>query len=283
VGGADSGAGRLLVADGRRVHRLQVSGALHELGHELVTVGSRIEARRAGPESFAAAVVGTRLEDGPGLDLVRELAAASDAPPVVALLDPGGDVEPGGGLAAGAVDEVVVRPEFESVLRRAVSRVLERRQLLGRIHELERQLEETTRIDAVSGVYTARYFEEVLARELQRARRFGGSLALLALRGPESSGIERTLGPHVRDRLLREIGAVLQRDLRLTDLAGRWPDGHFVVALTGTDRAGAERVAARLSGHLRDLTASLGLEGLIPQPQILAAGGPDELAAVELA
>ena len=282
MGGAENGAARLLVADGRRVHRIQVSDALDELGHELLAVGSAIEARRAEPERFSAAIVGDRLEDGSGLDLVRELAATPGGPPVLALLEPGGETEPGSALAAGAVDEIVVRPEFETVLRRAVSRVLERRHLLGRIAELERQIEETTRIDAVSGVYTSRYFVEVLERELHRARRFGGTLGLLELRGPDASGIERTLGPHVRDRLQREVGALLQRDLRLTDLAGRWPDGHFVVALTGTDRSGAERVAERLAGHLRELERSLGLEGLVPRPRILAAGEPDDVAAVEL-
>jgi PleD family two-component response regulator len=86
----------------------------------------------------------------------------------------------------------------------------------------------------------------------------------------------------VRDRLLREIGSVLQRDLRLTDVAGRWADGRFYVALTGTDRTGAELVAQRLSRHLDELESAHGLGGMLPRPEVVAAGGPDAIASQEL-
>jgi diguanylate cyclase (GGDEF)-like protein len=276
---------RVLLAEGNRFHVHLITRALHEAGYEVQAVGTQAEAAAAGPTGFDALLVADHLEDGPGLDLVRAVAALPDAPPVVMLVDPREPPEPSVALAAGAVDQIVKEPEnLAGPLRVALGRALERQRLLGKIAELERRLEETARVDPVSGVYAGRYFQQVLGREVARVRRFGGQMALLRLSGTNGEGIERTLGTHVRDRIMREVGAILQSDLRLTDLAGCWPDGHFLVALTGTDRAGAEVVAARLGRKLAALEAELGLApGLMPCPEVVGAGSSEAIAQVALA
>lgn len=274
---------RVLLADGNRFHTHLITRALHEAGYEVHAVGTRAESIALGTEGFDALLVADKLQDGSGLDLLRELTDQAGAPPAILLIDPDEPVEPTAALAAGAVDQVVKGPELAGPLRLALSRALERRRLMDKIAELERRLEETTRVDAISGVYTGRYFQEILVRELNRIRRFGGTMAVLRLVGPSASNVERTLGSHVRDRILREVGSILQTSLRVTDLAGRWPDGHFLIALTGTDRAGAERVVERLGHRLADLETSLGLPpGMMPRPEILGAGGYDAMREVGL-
>ena len=276
---------RVLLAEGNRFHVHLITRALHEAGYEVYAVGTQAEAEAAGPRNFDAVLVADLLEDGAGLDLVRATAGQVGAPPVLMLVDPREPPEPSVALAAGAVDQIVKEPEnLAAPLRIALGRALERQRLLAKIAELERRLEEATRVDPISGVYTGRYFQLVLVRELARVRRFGGQMALLRLTGTNGEGIERTLGTHVRDRIMREVGATLQADLRLTDLAGVWPDGHFLIALIGTDRAGAEVVAVRLGRKLAALEVALGLApGLMPRPELLGAGGAEtlELAALE--
>jgi GGDEF domain-containing protein len=108
-------------------------------------------------------------------------------------------------------------------------------------------------------------------------------LALVQISSPTAAGIERTLGPHVRDSIIREVGAILRTDLRVTDIAGCWPDGRFVIALTGTDEFGAQRVAARLGKRLAQLESKLGVAvDLVPQPEVIAAGGADVVARIAL-
>jgi diguanylate cyclase (GGDEF)-like protein len=276
---------RVLLAEGNRFHVHLITRALHDSGYEVHAVGTQAEAEAAGPGNFDAVLVADQLEDGSGLELVRATASRPDAPPVVMLVDADEPPEPSLALAAGAVDQIVKEPgNLAAPLRIALGRALERARLLARIADLERRLEETTRLDPVSGVYTGRYFQLVLAREIARIRRFGGQMALLGLTGTNAEGIERTLGAHVRDRIMREVGTILQSDLRLTDLAGAWPDGRFLVALTGTDRPGAEVVSVRIGRKLAALEVSLGLApGLMPRPELLAAGGADavESAALE--
>jgi diguanylate cyclase (GGDEF)-like protein len=275
---------RVLLAEGNRFHVHLITRALHEAGYEVHAVGTQAEAEAAGPSNFDAVLVADHLEDGAGLDFVRAIAGLASAPPVLMLVDPREPPEPSVALAAGAVDQIVKEPEnLAGPLRIALGRALERQRLLGKIADLERRLDETARVDPVSGVYAGRYFQQVLGREVARLRRFGGQMALLRLSGTNGEGIERTLGIHVRDRIMREVGAILQSDLRLTDLAGSWPDGHFLVALTGTDRAGAEVVAARLGRKLAALEIALGLApGLMPHPEVVGAGSSDAIEQVAL-
>ena len=168
-------------------------------------------------------------------------------------------------------------------LRLALVRALDRKRLLATVADLERRLERHTRIDPVSGLYTGHYFKELLQREIERVRRFGGVLALLQIGSPSGAGVERTLGPHVRDSIVREIGAILRTDPRVTDIAGCWPEGRFVIALTGTDEFGAQRVAARLAKRLAQLEAQLGVAvDLVPEPEVIASGGADVVARVAL-
>jgi diguanylate cyclase (GGDEF)-like protein len=274
---------RVLVAEGNTVHRHFILQALEGTGHEVRTVGTVAEVWAADPRRFDLALVSEQLEDGDGLALLRALAADPTAPPAVLLVGPTSPVEPAEALAAGAVDLVAKGADMGGALRLALVRALERGRLHATIADLERRLAQHTRFDPVSGVYTGDYFRELLQRELDRVRRFGGVLALVQISSPTAAGIERTLGPHVRDSIIREVGAILRTDLRVTDIAGCWPDGRFVIALTGTDEFGAQRVAARLGKRLAQLESKLGVAvDLVPQPEVIAAGGADVVARIAL-
>jgi PleD family two-component response regulator len=274
---------RVLVAEGNTVHRHFIGQALEETDHEVRTVGTVAEAWAADPLRFDLAVVSEQLEDEDGIAFVRELSADPRAPAAVLLVAPSSKIEPADALAAGAVDVVAKGAEMGVALRLALVRAIERRRLLATIADLERRLSQHTRFDPVSGVYTGDYFRELLQREIDRVRRFGGTLALLRIGSPSAAGIERTLGPHVRDSIVRAVGDVLRGDLRVTDLAGCWPDGRFVIALTGTDEFGAQRVAARLGKRLAQFEAELGVSiDLVPEPSVIAAGGADLVAGIGL-
>ena len=260
-----------------------VEQALLATDHAVRIVGTTTEVAAAEPSRFDVMLVSDQLEDGDGLSLVRELAADPHAPPTVLLVDERSAIEPAEAVLAGAVDLVVKGVDMGGPLRLALVRALYRRRLLRTIADLERRLEQHTRVDPVSGVYTEPYFRELLQREIERVKRFGGVLALLRIRRPTQAGIERTLGPHVRDSVMREVGAMLRADLRVTDIAGSWPDGQFVIALTGTDQAGAERVASRLATKLNALESQLGISvDLVPEPEVLAAGSADAIEKVAL-
>ena len=246
------------------------------MGDEVVAVGTLGEAIGSDPRNFDVVVADE-------IEIVQQLAAEPANPPAILLADPERIGDAATAFAAGAADVVAQASDMHGPLRLAIGRAMERRRLESTIADLERRLEESTRVDPVSGLYTEKYFRELLEREADRIGRFGGTMALLRLRLPAALGVERTLGLHVRDRLMHEVGAILRGDLRLLDLAGVWPDGGFVVALNGADQAGAERVVERLEARLSELEDAIGLgRELIPRPEILVAGGAAQIRAAEL-
>ena len=260
-----------------------VEQALGATDHVVRIVGTSAEVAAADPSRFDVMLVSDQLEDGDGLTLIRELAANPHAPPAVLLVDERSAVEPAEAVLAGAVDLVIKGVDMGGPLRLALVRALYRRRLLRTISDLERRLEQHTRVDPVSGLYTEPYFRELLHREVERVKRFGGVIALVRISRPTQAGIERTLGQHVRDSIVREVGEILRADLRVTDIAGAWADGQFVVALIGTDEVGAQKVAGRLSGKLAALESKLGISvDLVPEPEVLAAGSADLIEKIAL-
>jgi diguanylate cyclase (GGDEF)-like protein len=84
--------------------------------------------------------------------------------------------------------------------------------------------------------------EQLLLRELKRARRFGYPLALaLVALDPLPPGIP----PAVRDRLRSQVAGLVVRTLRDVDLPLEVGE-RFLMLLPHTDQEGAERVVQRL-------------------------------------
>lgn len=108
--------------------------------------------------------------------------------------------------------------------------------------------------DYLTGMKTRGYFETQLEREIKRAERSKGPLALVMIDIDHFKVLNDTHGHHVGDVLLRDISAVLMKDMRQIDTIARYGGEEFVVILPETNQVGAYRVAQRLrkaveSGH----------------------------------
>ena len=97
--------------------------------------------------------------------------------------------------------------------------------------------------DVVTGLYVREYFDDVIARELERSRRHGIRLSVLSVvlaNLPElsESGEESALGAVV------EAARALQGSVRETDHLFRWEEDEFLLLLFGAD---AEACALKVS------------------------------------
>ena len=97
--------------------------------------------------------------------------------------------------------------------------------------------------DVVTGLYVREYFDDVIARELERSRRHGIRLSVLSVvlaNLPElsESGEESALGAGV------EAARALQGSVRETDHLFRWEEDEFLLLLFGAD---AEACALKVS------------------------------------
>ena len=111
---------------------------------------------------------------------------------------------------------------------------------------LEQELERVSRIDALTGAMTRRAFDQRLAEEIERARRFDHPLTLLMADFDHFKRINDTWGHHSGDAVLRVFVSVCQQACRVHDLMGRLGGEEFALLLPETGIDAAVVVAERL-------------------------------------
>jgi diguanylate cyclase (GGDEF)-like protein len=149
------------------------------------------------------------------------------------------------------------RPDSITLVGRAYNRV--RAQLAGMI---------TT--DPVSGCLNQRGLDQQMQREVERAYREGGELAVLAIDIDRFAAVNEQVGQFAGDKVLHDLGRLLRDSARTWDAVARPGHDHFVVLLPETGLRGAREVAVRIHEALRAkafraddttvrLTASIGV------------------------
>jgi diguanylate cyclase (GGDEF)-like protein len=123
-------------------------------------------------------------------------------------------------------------------------------------------------VDGLTGLYSRRYFDTRVTEEIERARRFGTSFALVMLDLDDFKRLNDTMGHLVGDRALRGVAQVAERQLRGVDLAARYGGEELAFLLPRTSLADAHAVAERIRAAIDGadfgglhITASLGVAG----------------------
>jgi diguanylate cyclase (GGDEF)-like protein len=141
--------------------------------------------------------------------------------------------------------------------------------------QLRESLRQQSIRDSLTGLYNRRFLEESVRREVLRASRLqtqggSGGMALLMLDIDHFKRFNDQHGHEVGDRVLREVGLVLQRVTRDSDVAARYGGEEFTIVMTDTTselglqraeqiRADVERMAIEVLGKaVGEVTISIG-------------------------
>jgi diguanylate cyclase (GGDEF)-like protein len=114
------------------------------------------------------------------------------------------------------------------------------------IQTLNKELEDLSRLDGLTGVFNRRYLEERLAGEIDRCERLGGSLGLLMIDLDDFKGINDAFGHDIGDEALKEVARVLQENCRKIDVVGRYGGDEFLLILVQTSEPTAQKIAERI-------------------------------------
>lgn len=110
-------------------------------------------------------------------------------------------------------------------------------------HEAARRLAIT---DPVTGLYNRHYFQMKLERALEEAQNGNKRLALLILDLDEFKKINDTTGHANGDRILRQVGALLQASVREGDIVARYGGEEFAIIMPDAGETEATAVAERI-------------------------------------
>jgi diguanylate cyclase (GGDEF)-like protein/PAS domain S-box-containing protein len=123
--------------------------------------------------------------------------------------------------------------------------------------EMARRLEYVVNHDFLTGLLNRRHFELELAKEIERATRYGAPGAVLLIDLDNFKDINDTFGHRAGDDVLKGVAGLLRQRLRHTDMIARVGGDEFAVLLTQTDAEQVRIVADEVVKALARETAVL--------------------------
>lgn len=270
-----------------QAERGRLAGALRRIGD---TFASSLDAGALLEIVVATALDGTGatssragMRTGPGgrLERVAEagsaggLEAALWAAEAAALDGEAAEISEGGGHALarplrrldgkGAVMGVVsvVRPgrAFDDGERELFSYLVRQAAVSLENVGLHQTVERQAVTDELTGLANRRQFQDTLAREIERARRFEAPLSLLMLDLDDFKSVNDTYGHQTGDVVLREVGRIVRESSREIDTPARYGGEELAMILPETDGDGAFQLAERVRRGIEELVISTPEDG----------------------
>lgn len=120
------------------------------------------------------------------------------------------------------------------------------------------KLQEETRRDYLTGIFNRRYFEALLGREIERAKRFNHSLALLFIDIDDfKCGVNDKYGHHIGDAAIIAVTKALGKRIRKIDMLTRWGGEEFAIICPETDQDSAMLLAGDLRREIEKLVIEI--------------------------
>jgi len=142
------------------------------------------------------------------------------------------------GLKLGAVD-YVTKPFNKGELQARVSIVLQ-------MTELQERLLLLANTDELTGLSNRRHFFEILERETLQAKIRGGSIAVMMFDVDHFKNVNDTYGHLAGDKILQQVGKILNENIYPMDLAARYGGEEFVLLMPGMPMEIATQRAQKL-------------------------------------
>ena len=121
--------------------------------------------------------------------------------------------------------------------------------------QLREALREQSIRDPLTGLYNRRYMEEMLSQQISRVTRQLHPLGVIMIDIDHFKRFNDTHGHAVGDVLLREVGRLLQRCIRLADVACRYGGEEFILIMPDVSVEAAQQRAEELREAAKVLRA----------------------------
>ena len=121
----------------------------------------------------------------------------------------------------------------------------------GQYHE---EIYRLMTVDGLTQVHNKRFFDEMLDRELSRARRYGSTFGLILFDIDHFKQINDTFGHLAGDAILRQLGTLVRGQVRRDDVVARVGGEEFAVITPEVGIQGCRELARKLNRLVDDAT-----------------------------
>ena len=118
------------------------------------------------------------------------------------------------------------------------------------------RLYERATVDQMTGLKNHAYFQSVLRRECEKAKKRASSLSILFTDVDHFKGFNDTHGHQAGDEVLKSVAKVLRKCTRKNDLAARYGGEEFCIIMPGTEQKGALHIAERVRSSVEAMELS---------------------------
>lgn len=118
------------------------------------------------------------------------------------------------------------------------------------IEEQNRTLRELAIRDGLTGIYNHRHFQELLGREVERAKRYENEICCMMMDLDYFKGVNDNHGHQFGDFVLKECARLLSEEIRSSDILARYGGEEFVLLLPNVGPDGARQVAEKIRKKL---------------------------------
>ena len=129
---------------------------------------------------------------------------------------------------------------------------------LDKLEELNRALEKQSQTDVLTTIFNRRFFNMQLAKEAARSTRHRTPLSVLMFDIDHFKEVNDEHGHLAGDKVLQEISALVQDNIRQSDFLARWGGEEFALLTPGVGLKNAAKFAEKLRNLIEQHDFSLG-------------------------
>jgi two-component system cell cycle response regulator len=115
--------------------------------------------------------------------------------------------------------------------------------------------------DSLTGLYNRHYFNEIISKEIERAKRYGQKLSIIMLDIDNFKHMNDTYGHQHGDGVLRECASILNRAIRSSDILCRFGGDEFMIVTPETDCTANNALVSRINGHVSEWNEQMSSPG----------------------
>lgn len=138
---------------------------------------------------------------------------------------------------------------------------------------LNQEIERIATVDQLTGIYNRHKFEELFALESERSRRFLQPLSLILIDIDHFKSVNDTYGHDIGDKVLVQLAATVQENIRKIDIFARWGGEEFLLLCPSTDKENVREFAEKLRAAVENtlfpvvgkITISMGVSLFDPE------------------